>query len=337
MYKILFVCLSLSILSCQNKNTLITETSDSCSVVFYNVENLFDIKDDPETKDEEFTPQSSKEWNQEKFETKLEHIGEAIRATPYGIADIIGLVEVENKFVLEALIASGNLGHEDYAIIHKDSKDRRGIDVGLLYNKNKIKLIHSEFIQPVYENGSPVDTRLILQAALEINGDRYHIFVNHWPSRAGDFEKKQKARFATAKTLRKNIDALLRIDPETKILLMGDFNDYPSNKSITDFLKASKNPAEDELLNLMWPIENRDEGSYCYKKDWGCLDQFIVSQGLNQSESGFTCDSDDVQVIKKSSLFYEASDGKKYPNRTYGRDRYYGGYSDHLPIALRLD
>lgn len=327
---ILFGCKSVTNTTTPNKKT------DGFSVAFYNVENLFDVEDDPKTSDNEYTPNSDKKWTTDRYNTKLDHISKVFDAMPGVIPDLIGFAEIENRRVLEDLNNSELMSSTNYSIVTKDGYDQRGIDVALLYNPEKFELINQEYYRPKDFNGKPLSSRFILHAELKINGEVLHVYVNHWPSRGGDYEKKKLQRHAVANRLKNEINKVLAKDADANIIIMGDFNDYPTNKSIKVVLEAGVSD-NDTFYNLMWDLENDDKGSYCYKKDWGCLDQFIVSKNFISGKGKMSTSENQVEIFQKEFMMYTNKKGESYPSRTYSRDKYFGGYSDHLPIFMQIE
>ena len=324
--------------SCKNfANHFNTENhaSNDFTVAFYNTENLFDTVDDPKTIDEEFTPESQKQWTEERYQTKINHLADVFAAMDVDLPDLIGLAEIENRKVLDDLNHATPMKSIDYSIVQKNSFDPRGIDVALLYNPQKFELLQADFIRPKSFQGKAMSTRDILHATLKTNGETIHVFVNHWPSRGGDFEEKRKKRHAVANRLKNEVDKVKEQDANANIIIMGDFNDYPTNSSIDKILEAGVTE-DDELYNLMWNLEAADKGSYCYKKDWGCLDQFIVSKNFVEDDKDLIIDETQVVIFQKPWMMYTNKKGESYPSRTYSHNKYYGGYSDHLPIFMTV-
>jgi len=288
--------------------------------MFYNVENLFDTIDDTSKNDNEFLPNSEKKWNTEKYYHKLSQLEKVFKSiNNNNIPNIIGLCEVENKLVIEDLLKQPFFKKNTFEIIHKDSPDNRGIDCAILFDE-KFKLIQYDFIEiKIPEASRP--TRDIVYVELQINNENLHLFVNHWPSRWGGTQKTEHKRIYTANILKKYIEK--NIKKNEKILLMGDFNDYPSNKSMTENLEKTKKV---QLTNLMSFLESKDSGSYNYKGEWGFLDHIIISSNLRKEKKGMKVT--EYGVFKENWMLYQ---GEK-PNRTYGGIKWYGGFSDHLPI-----
>lgn len=322
-------------ISCSDvKPAMVNSDSKSLGVMFYNVENLFDISDDPKINDDEFTPSSKKEWTKERYQQKLMSIGKVIRACDTFMPDIIGLCEIENIEVLKDLIQTDHFKGTNYTILHADSPDDRGIDVALLYNSTRVKLEIVELIKSTLPAGDRPNTRLVLHAEGEVGGHPLHVYVNHWPSRSGGQQESEPNRLTVANNVKNSVESILMTDRNAQILLMGDFNDHPNDKSVRDVLMA-KNADEGMLTNLMWMKSKNGEGTYFYKGEWGCLDQFMVSKSLTDG-SGVEVDPNSVRIVKEDWMLYTSDKGVTSPNRTYGGDNYYGGYSDHLPIFMKL-
>lgn len=310
--------------------------------VFYNTENLFDTYDDPAKIDEEFLPWGIKGWNRERYEDKLHKIFKVmVNIGGWELPDLIGLCEIENRAVLEDLLNKTPLSREKYGIIHEDSPDARGIDVGFLYRRDKFLPIEHEAIHIDLPDDS-VTTRDILRikGALD-KRDTVHIFICHFPSKRGGQAVSEPKRIYVAGVLRAKVDSLLAADPDAAIIITGDFNDEPLNISIHDVLKAGGNWNEmdsDSLYNFMYRKQADDgRGSYKYGGFWDMLDQFIVSKGLMEGRKGIYVSPSSGQIYEAPWLLEEDPEapGMK-PFRTYGGAYYYGGYSDHLPIYLDI-
>ena len=313
-------------------------------VMSYNVENLFDTLDDPHKLDNAFLPDSKKKWTWERYETKLNHLSEVIASAGKKPPAILSLVEIENRQVLEDLAGQKSLKKGRYAIVHREGPDRRGIDVAMLYNSKKFKLLDTRF----YHVGMPEDkrfiTREILYAKLlyKKTKDTLHIFVNHWPSRLGGQQKSEPKRMAAASVLRHATDSVFRTSPQPLILIMGDFNDEPVDKSISETLGAKAigdSIYNDKLYNLALRLDNENKGTYYYwrTKEWNMLDQIIVSGKLfSQGPNKLYIRDRDENILKKDFFLYTNSEGVKSPAKTYGGSHYYGGYSDHLPVFIEL-
>ena len=305
------------------------ENKSEIFTVFYNVENLFDTIDCPQKNDSEFLPNGKKKWNSKKYKQKIKQLNKVFQSINRGNdIDIIGLCEVENKLVINDLLREDFLKQTKYNIIHKESPDNRGIDCALIINK-EYKILKYDFIEvKVKESSRP--TRDIIYAKIEVNNETFNLFVNHWPSRWGGKEETEHKRTSTASILRKYLNDSIKSNE--KILIMGDFNDYPRDKSIFNVLKAGNKISKfnnNKLYNLMSNNDN-SKGSYNYKGEWGYLDQIIVSSNLGNKSKGSKIS--ESGVFKKEWMLHERY-GDLYPKRSFlGKDFQPNGYSDHLPI-----
>jgi len=309
------------------------------SVAFYNVENLFDTIDNPQTRDNDHLPGSRIPWNTKRYENKLQHIAKVMSAiNGSGFPTIFGLAEVENRQVVEDLIQTGKLKNAHYKILHKDSPDERGIDVALLYQPDIYKPVKTRFIRIQFPSEPENPTRDILYSKGLVYGvDTIHIFVNHWVSRYGGREKTDALRRFTGHMLRLMADSIFNVDPDANILIMGDLNDNPTDKSLTQDLGTlePKRPfAKKRLYNLAIIPYKSGEGSLYYK-GWDLFDQIIVSTALMRGYSGIKTDLYKEEIFKKDWMLYQPKKGPAVPSRTAGR-HYYGGFSDHLPVIVHM-
>ena len=304
--------------------------------MIYNVENLFDTINDPNKDDEEFLPSAKKNWNSKRYQEKLRHITQVMSTA--GFPELVGLCEIENKGVLNDLVAMDSLKPFGYQVVHFDSPDERGVDVGLLIKSNSFKFVSAKSVRVQLPGENPRPTRDILYAKLAFKRDTLHVFVNHWPSRRGGEEESEPNRIAAAQTLKHVSDSLFKVSSDSKILIMGDLNDYPTNKSVKDVLGATPVEAlakRTGFINLVAPLMEKGEGSEYYQGKWTMLINVISSTSLVKSVRGLRIGT--AGILKKDFLLYKnEKKGTEEPNRTYGGDRYYGGYSDHLPVLVDL-
>ena len=291
--------------------------------VFYNVENLFDTIDNPNTRDNEFLPKSEKKWDTYRYNYKLNQLDKVFseivkKENENRLPDIIGLCEVENKLVIDDLLKTETFKNHTYKIIHKQSPDGRGIDCALLVDE-KFEVLNSDFIK-INNPKENRATRDIVFGKLKFKNQIINVFVNHWPSRWGGQEASNYKRVFVAEVLRKYIDN--NTSESDFNLIMGDFNDYPTNESLAEVL------VKDDLVNLMSKSNVSGRGSYNYRGNWDWLDQIIVSQ-------------DDFKLIsfgafEEDFMMYTNKKGEVYPNRSFGGNNWYAGFSDHLPVFLRF-
>ncbi|MGM0612888.1 MAG: hypothetical protein ACQESM_05215 [Bacteroidota bacterium] len=335
-FKALLIILSGCLFVFQSESFAQNTKDKEFAVVFYNTENLFDTKDDPDTYDEAYTPTGSKEWTTKRYQKKVNDIAKVVSsAYPDDLPEIIGLAEVENKAVLKSLLETKHFSGGYYGIVHEDSPDTRGIDVALLYKADAFNLLHNEFIPIQFPFDPESKVRDILYAKGLAGKDTMHIFVNHWKSRAGGRKETEKKRVFSARILRAKIDSVLNKNSDAKIIAMGDFNDEPNNKSLAKVLKA-KNPdksqKDKQLYNLLYPKDKKGRGTYNYQSEWFMLDNLIVSSACIEG-TGYKISHDDVHIFDPPWVLYDhPKAGMEVPNRTYGGDNYFGGISDHLAI-----
>jgi predicted extracellular nuclease len=317
------------------------EGKDTLMAAFWNLENLFDAVDDPVKDDAEFLPESEKNWTNEKVEAKLSHLARVINSMNSGKGpDVLGVAEVEHQALLDEMIAK-YFNNKNYGVVYAESPDARGIDVGLIYNKDKFSLAGMKVDTVTLPD--KYATRLILNGNLVYSsGDTLHFFINHWPSRRGGAEKSEINRIAAAKVLRNNIDRLFAESPESKIIMMGDFNDNPTDKSISEVVKATvvycdsislKNMKE--VSNLALRKFNAGEGSYFYQGKFDMIDQIMISNVLLKGAGiKYLCES--FEVYKPDFMVTQNGKYKGSANPTFGGKSYLGGYSDHFPVTAKF-
>lgn len=308
-------------------------------IVSYNCENLYDTYDDPKTNDDEFTPNGEKKWDKAKYKIKLINVAKAIRAAGNGkMPAVIGLVEIENKTVLNDLRNQDILKNENYRYVHKDSPDSRGIDVALFYKTDVMKLVS--------ENWIPVNTskygksRDILYAKMKLQNDELlHIFVNHWPSMREGSDESEPKRIAAAKALRQAVDNIYNADGENaNIVIMGDFNSNLSQTAMADILKVKgQNAGKGNLTDMLSRYEGNDNiGTHKYGKNWDVLDHIIVNGSMNSKEGNVFTTPYSGHICHEQFLLSQSKNGYYSPKRSFKGDVWTSGYSDHLPVSLDL-
>lgn len=309
-------------------------------VGFYNVENLFDTIDTPNVRDLEYTPTGKNNWDSKKYIEKLENLSTviqevALETTPDGLA-LLGVSEVENIVVLKDLVKMPKIVDRNYQIVHYDSPDKRGIDVGLLYQPKYFKVKHSVSHRLVFEDDTNYQTRDQLVVTGDLLGEEVNIIVGHWPSRSGGQAASEPRRIQAAKLGRHIIDSLFSINPKAKIMLMGDLNDDPVNKSIKHYINAKGNQSKvkaDLLFNPMFALYKKGIGSLAWGDAWNLFDQVLVSHAFlgtdYQSLKYYK-----AAVHRKPYMLQTEGRYKGYPKRTKAGGKHLGGYSDHLPVYL---
>jgi predicted extracellular nuclease len=311
------------------------------TVMFYNVENLFDTVDHPDFRDEEFTPSGSKLWDEERYAKKLEDLARVIMSLPEKeLPGIIGFAEVENERVLNDLVQQRGLNRSEYKVILVEGDDPRGIDCGLVYRPDLFKYKFHRMLPVEDLSGKEYPLREILHVSGDgPDGRPMHIFVNHWKSRRGGVKETEHLRVYSAIALRRELDRLMSIESEPRVIIMGDLNDEPTNKSVYDVLHAGnkrKNILLNDMYNLHYDAHNMDMGGTLnYRGDWQMYDQIIVSYPLMNSADGLSTTFDGGRILKEEwMLYHDERNDVKVPNRTYGGDNYYGGVSDHFPVYV---
>lgn len=297
----------------------------------YNVENLFDTIDNPQKNDNEFLPSAKREWNSYRYQKKLTNISKVIVAAAqnWHNPDVIGLCEVENDTCLRDLLHRTNLYKLHYNYIHYDSEDARGIDVALLYNEETFKPLTHSPLRAVFDDKNR-KTRDILYVSgiMTATKDTVHIFECHFPSRRGGQDVSEQYRMVVAQCVRMHIDSLFAKNPNAYVIVSGDFNDYPDDRSIVEGLQTKKvgTDCEQCLLSLE---DKKAEGTYKFQGQWNFLDQAMVSNRFLKDYSV------EYAVLQNDFLLdRSAKTGETTPRRTYQGTFYKGGISDHLPIIV---
>lgn len=309
------------------------------TVMFYNLENLYDAKDDTLKRDDEFLPGGDRHWSNRRMVSKLTGIARVIVNTGFWEPPaVVGMCEVENRQVLERLVATEPLRSWNYQIIHKDSPDKRGIDVAAIYREDLFHPVSYRYFPPVPENAPVPETREILFLSGVVAGtDTIGLFFNHWPSRYGGLLETRPLRMQAAIRLRSEIESMCWPGQPRFIAVMGDFNDRPGDESMRRGLvatgKVTDNPCS--LVNLSSDWEKTGKGTIKFQSQWMVFDQVIVNGWFLGCNAGLFVRPGDARIVEPGFLFGidETYAGKKL-NRTYLGPRYQGGTSDHLPVLL---
>lgn len=313
-------------------------------VAFYNLENLFDTIDTPDVRDFEFTPAGPKKWTGQRYWHKINQMADVI--SKLGAHEnlpgpaVIGMSEMENRAVLEGLVATPQLAHLNYRIVHYDSPDKRGIDVALLYQPRYFHLTNSRSVPLILHNeeGHRIFTRDQLVVSGIFDGEPMHFIVNHWPSRRGGESGSSPFRNAAARLSRALVDSIADIDKNAKVIVMGDLNDDPIDESVYQILNARENPRKlkrDELFNATGQLYKKGVGTLAYRGKWNLFDQIIMTQSfLNKRDDGYQYHS--TRIYNESYMQVQEGSYKGYPFRSFVGNNYHGGYSDHFPVYVVL-
>jgi len=302
---------------------------------FYNVENLFDTIRDPQINDEDFTPSGKLAWTAVRYQQKLMRLSEVIsQLGGTDGPDLLGMCEIENRKVMEDLVASPKLAKANYGIVHHNSPDERGIDVALIYKQNSASLLSYKPYRVTLSD--PKDfTRDLLLVNLLASSDTIHAILCHLPSRRGGAEASNGDRVAAASMARHIMDSLLAKNNQAKIIVMGDMNDEPDNESMRNGLKTVSRPdsaTNGYFYNAMASLAIQGEGSYMHNKKWNMLDQMMLSPGFVSGKYGFVYEPVSATIYKPEYLQETNEKYKGSPWRTYAGTKYLGGYSDHFSV-----
>ena len=308
-------------------------------VGFYNLENLYDTINQDYVDDQEFTPEGTRRYTGQIYWDKLSKLDRVLSdlGTDHSIDGpaILGVAEIENRSVLRDLCRQEGLKSRNYQIVHYDSKDARGVDVGLLYNPKYFKVLKSEKIFVDLSEFGDGKTRDILYVKGLFLGEELHVMVGHWPSRRGGEEASMARRCKAAQVMRQKSDSVFMENPNANIIAMGDLNDDPVSPSLTDCLKArgTKEEAKDGVFfNPFMDYFNKGIGTLAYNDAWNLFDQIVISPGLVDPNSNLRYSGG--FIFSRKYMVSQDGPYRGYPFRTYSGDIYSGGYSDHFPTYL---
>lgn len=310
-------------------------------VGFYNIENLYDTIDSPDTDDHEFLPDGNKQWTGPRYLRKLDQNARVIAEMgkdlhPQGLA-ILGLCEVENRNVVEDLVHTNALKGRGYKVVHEDSHDRRGVDVALVYNPEMYKVYaHKAYRLAMVDTSFRTRDQLLVSGVLD--GDTTHVIVCHWPSRRGGEKRSEPNRKAAAELARHIIDSLFAINADARIMLMGDLNDDPVNVSVSRFVNATGIKAKATggvFYNAMYDPYQKGIGTLAWRDSWNLFDQVILSPAIVNGKSG-NYHYYGARIFNEPYLRQTDGNFAGYPFRTYVGDTYQDGFSDHFPVFVIL-
>jgi predicted extracellular nuclease len=316
-------------------------TQKTAVIGFYNVENLYDTVKDSIANDSEFLPDGAYQWTMERYRHKLKNLAYVISelGKEQGGVVVLGVCEVENEGVMNDLVAQESIKHLNYKVVHHDGPDYRGVDVAFIYQDARFEFISKTPFTLTLPDNPRYRTRdqLLLVGVLD-HTDTLYLIANHWPSKRGGEARSNPLRMAAAKLTRSIVDSLLNVNPNAKIVIMGDLNDNPNAKCITVGLNAKGKMADVkqfDIFNPMIKMFKNGIGSYAYRDSWELIDQIMVSHALINSKPD-TYGYKSAAVFRANFLLTKSGAYQGYPFRSYGGGSYQGGYSDHLPVYIVL-
>ena len=317
-------------------------------VVFYNLENLFDTINDPNKNDEEYLPDGARKWTTYRYNQKLENMSRVlfdIAAKDKNFPAVIGVSEIENRLVLEDLLAIPKLAKANYRIVHYDSPDRRGVDCAFFYRPDKFQLEGSEAHRISFPGQPNFLTRDLVAMWGKIENEPFYFIVSHWPSRLGGKERSQHSRDFVAAKCKHICDSVRKVNPATKVVIMGDFNDDATDKSVTDVLGAKgdiKNLQPNDMFNPFNAMLKVGYGTLAYRDAWNLFDNIVVSENLATGSTGSlkVKQADGAKfygnIFIAPYMIQKEGQYKNYPLRSFVGSNFQNGYSDHFPVYIYI-
>ena len=302
------------------------------SVMFYNVENLFDISDDTTKNDDEFLPHGSRRWTGTRYRKKIAGLSRVIAAAgEWELPAVIGLCEVENEKVVKDLAYSTLLSAGNYGIVHRESPDPRGIDQALLFRRELFRIEAVRSWVPERSEGLAWESRNLLYVKMTMDDDTLHLILCHFPSRRGGVLAAERLRKEMAELVRAKADSVMSASAGASVIVMGDFNAGPDDKLMTGMT------GDELLVNAAEGLSAGGEGSYRFQGTWEMIDQIVMTTAMTDGSGSFMADPQSFRCVSAPFMLTADADypGKK-PFATYGGFRWSGGYSDHLPVIIRV-
>lgn len=317
-------------------------------VVFYNLENLFDTINDPNKNDEEYLPEGERKWTTYRYNQKLHNMERVlfdVALQDKNFPAVIGVSEIENRLVLEDLLAQPKLAKANYRIVHFDSPDRRGVDCAFFYRPSQFQLEGSEAHRISFPGRPNFLTRDLVAMWGKIEGEPFYFIVSHWPSRLGGKERSQYSRDFVAAKCKHICDSVRTVNPNTKVVIMGDFNDDATDASVVEVLGAKGNIKKLEANDMFNPFNamlKAGYGTLAYRDSWNLFDNIVVSENLATGSTGA------LKIQKKEGAkFYgniftapymiqKEGQYKNYPLRSFVGSNFQNGYSDHFPVYIYI-
>ncbi len=314
------------------------------AIGFYNCENFFDTKNDPKKQDDDFTPNGAYHYTEEVYQQKQHNIATVFQKigtdiTPDGAA-IIGMVEVENDKVLSDVSQQPEIKNRNYKHVWFPTSDERGISTAMLYNPKYFQVLHAEPIKvDLNLVGQKRPTRDILHVYGVLAGDTIHVFVNHWPSKSGGEAESAPGRLLAASINKRICDSLLKLNPNTKIMLLGDLNDNPTSEGVIKTLNAKAEKNDVTLTDIYNPWINmykKGLGTESYRGEWNLIDQIMLSGSLLKNNNN-QWKYYKAEIFNKDFLINKLGEDKGLPHRSFTRAQVWdNGYSDHFPVLIYL-
>ena len=306
--------------------------SQTYSIAFYNLENLFDPLNNENTRDKDYTPEGIYKWDSEKYFQKIEHLSKVISKVGKMRSNIppvlMGVCEVENELCLKDLIESHHLKKYEYDWVFDSSADSRGINVALLYQKKHFKILGQKaYTLALNIEGQIENSRNILHITGTLFDEKIHLIINHWPSRTDGTKKTNYKRKVASNTVQQIIDKIYFDEPSAHIMIMGDFNDDPLSDSLQPFKSL-------DFMNAMEQFHKEKKGSVKYKGKWIMFDQILLSQNLLKA-SWFNYQQ--AHIFVEPFLIQKTGRFKGSPRRTFINKYHQGGYSDHFPVFIYFE
>ncbi|HMB64890.1 MAG TPA: hypothetical protein VKN36_17550 [Eudoraea sp.] len=305
------------------------------TIAFYNLENLFDTKDDPYSLDDDFTVDGFKKWDSNRYRRKLSKLARTISKVGVKTTNLppvlVGVAEIENEKVVMDLLATEPLNTLDYGFVHHDSPDERGIDTAMLYHREHFTVLNSVPIALYVNNtdGGRDTTRDILYVHGKLHGEEVHVFVNHWPSRREGFEETSHKRIKAVEVITDYMEQIEAARENPNYIIMGDFNDGPHSESIQLLVNTKS------LYNPMEKLLTPGRGSANYRRTWSLFDQIMVSHSFLNYKKG-THSFAHANIFDEKFLTQYKGKYAGSPFRTFAGRKYLGGYSDHFPVYIQL-
>lgn len=316
---------SFFILYISTNGPTIGQEANSYLFSFYNLENLFDTKDDSLTHDEEFTPEGARFWTESKFQRKISRLGSSILSIgEWQPVDLLGVCEVESAHVLNQLIERGGLSKMDYQVVHFESPDRRGIDVAMIFRKERLSFIGAQNKKIQLNGRDDFRTRDILVCQFELDDRELFVLVNHWPSKYGGAMATIPLRNGVAHICAALVDSLKQSNPKASVMLMGDFNAEPQEECMNILESEAK---------LKSSFNYEGQGSNKYQGQWSLIDRIFIDENF---EKDFSINRSGVHKVEMLLEADEKFLGEK-PKRSFQGFKYMDGYSDHLPVFIEFN